>query len=97
MPPKKTGSTKKSGSGVTHPSYADMIKDAILNLKERNGSSRQAIKKYIKANNNLGETTDAAFTSHVNRALAAGEKSGDFSRPKGKSPDRTNPSTKEIT
>lgn len=45
--------------------------------------SRQAIKKYIQANNNLGATTDAMFSSHLSRAIAAGEKSGDFSRPKG--------------
>jgi hypothetical protein len=47
--------------------------------------SRQAIKKYIQANNNLGGTTDAMFSSHLSRAIAAGEKSGDFSRPKGQS------------
>lgn len=46
--------------------------------------SRQAIKKYIKANNNLGATSDAAFNSHINRALAAGEEGGVFERPKGK-------------
>jgi histone H1/5 len=62
-----------------------MVKEAIINLKERNGSSRQAIKKYIQANNNLGATTDAMFSSHLSRAIAAGEKSGDFSRPKGPS------------
>ena len=33
-----------------HPPYIEMIKAAIVALKERNGSSRQAIEKYIKAN-----------------------------------------------
>jgi len=33
-----------------HPPYREMISAAIVNLKERNGSSRQAIKKYIYAN-----------------------------------------------
>lgn len=47
--------------------------------------SRQAIKKYIKANNTLGDISDTAFNSHLNRALAAGEKNGDFLRPKGAS------------
>jgi histone H1/5 len=47
--------------------------------------SRQAIKKYIKSNNSLASVTDAAFNSHINRALAAGEKSGVFERPKGPS------------
>jgi histone H1/5 len=27
--------------------------------------------------------TDAAFKSHVNRAIASGEEKGEFSRPKG--------------
>ncbi|OCL02617.1 hypothetical protein AOQ84DRAFT_176737 [Glonium stellatum] len=88
MPPKKsTTAAPKKASGATpaHASYQDMVKEAILNLKERNGSSRQAIKKYIQANNNLGATTDAMFSSHLSRAIAAGEKSGEFSRPKGMS------------
>ena len=33
-----------------HPPYIEMIKAALVALKERNGSSRQAIEKYIKAN-----------------------------------------------
>jgi hypothetical protein len=45
--------------------------------------SRQAIQKYIKANNKLGDVTDAMFKSHVNRAIQSGEKSGVFTRPKG--------------
>lgn len=47
--------------------------------------SRQAIQKYIKANNTLGSITDAQFRSHVNRAIASGEEKGVFSRPKGRS------------
>lgn len=45
--------------------------------------SRQAIQKYIKANNSLGDVSDAMFKSHVNRAIVSGEKAGDFTRPKG--------------
>ena len=47
--------------------------------------SRQAIKKYVKSNNDLGNTTDAAFDKHINQALASGEKAGEFNRPKGPS------------
>ena len=47
--------------------------------------SRQAIQKYIRANNNLGDITDNAFKGHVNRAITAGEEKGDFTRPKGES------------
>jgi len=88
MPPKKstTAAPKKAaGAAPAHGSYIDMVKEAIINLKERNGSSRQAIKKYIQANNNLEGTTEAMFTSHLNRAILSGEKSGDFARPKGPS------------
>jgi len=88
MAPKKatpTKSTKTAAAAPQHASYQDMIKDAISNLKERNGSSRQAIKKYIKANNKLGATTDAQYSSHINKALATGEKNGVFDRPKGAS------------
>merc|ERR1711877_46149 len=62
-----------------------MIKEAILALKERNGSSRQAIKKYVHANNKLDGISDKAFTTQLNRAIASGSEKGVFSRPKGPS------------
>merc|ERR1711939_1093642 len=62
-----------------------MIKEAILALKERNGSSRQAIKKYVHANNKLNGISDKAFTTQLNRAIASGSEKGVFSRPKGPS------------
>ncbi|KEQ93548.1 hypothetical protein AUEXF2481DRAFT_41789 [Aureobasidium subglaciale EXF-2481] len=46
--------------------------------------SRQALKKYVQANNNLSSVTEAAFTTQFNRALAKGSESGVFERPKGK-------------
>ncbi|KAK3871803.1 hypothetical protein Pcinc_023075 [Petrolisthes cinctipes] len=42
--PKAKKATKKPAS---HPKYSVMIAAAISGLKERNGSSRQAIQKYI--------------------------------------------------
>lgn len=45
--------------------------------------SRQAIQKYIKANNSLGNPTEAMFKSRVNGAIRKGLESGDFSFPKG--------------
>jgi len=42
--------TKAASKKAEHPPYREMISAAIVNLKERNGSSRQAIKKYIHAN-----------------------------------------------
>jgi len=39
----------------TNTKYIEMIAASIAALKERNGSSRQAIVKYIKANYKVGE------------------------------------------
>lgn len=47
--------------------------------------SRQAIKKYVKANNKIGDITDAQFNSHVNRAIQQGVEKGHFDQPKGES------------
>ena len=47
-----------------HPPYSEMIKVALLALKERSGSSRQAIEKYIKANYSIGDVG-----SHLKMAL----------------------------
>ena len=52
---KPAAKPKKAAKAPEHPSYIDMIKAAISALKERNGSSRQAIEKYIKSNYKLVE------------------------------------------
>ncbi|EXJ78002.1 hypothetical protein A1O3_09161 [Capronia epimyces CBS 606.96] len=56
-----------------------------IQLKERNGSSRQAIKKYVKANNNITVTSETQFDSLFNKALKSGVEKGDFQQPKGPS------------
>jgi len=48
-------------------------------------SSRQAIKKYINANNNITGITEAAFNKHISRALEVGEGKV-FEFPKGRYP-----------
>ena len=63
---------------VEHPSYFEMTKAAIQALKERNGSSRQAIEKYIKANYKVGEVS-----SHLKMALKRGTESGKLLQTKG--------------
>ncbi|KAJ6257983.1 hypothetical protein Dda_7773 [Drechslerella dactyloides] len=85
MPPKKaTGTTTKRASApADHPPYKDMIKEAILQLKERNGSSRQAIKKYV-LNNNKG-IKESNFDTQFNAAIKRCVSSGDFVQPKGPS------------
>jgi histone H1/5 len=47
MPPAKKSTTKKAADG---PKYSELIKAALVGLKERNGSSLAAIKKYLAAN-----------------------------------------------
>ncbi|XP_064648783.1 histone H1-delta-like [Lineus longissimus] len=64
-PVKKAATSKKPAE---HPKYSDMIAAAIDALKERNGSSRQAIVKYIAANFSVGDSADV----HVKLALKRG-------------------------
>ncbi|KAM3163667.1 Histone H1 [Lachancea thermotolerans] len=63
------------------PTYKDMIIEGIATLGERNGSSRQALKKYISAKYPVGE----GFENRFNLAIRRGIDSGDFSQPKGSS------------
>ncbi|ESO86127.1 hypothetical protein LOTGIDRAFT_148180 [Lottia gigantea] len=51
-PKKKTSAKPKVPAA--HPKYVDMIKAAVASLKERGGSSRQAILKYVMANYKVG-------------------------------------------
>ncbi|SPJ81707.1 related to HHO1 - histone H1 protein [Fusarium torulosum] len=84
MAPKAAAAPKKASG---HASYQDMITDAIVNLKDRKGSSRQSLKKYVKANNALN-VTDNMFDSLFNKALKAGVDKGAFEQPKGPSGGR---------
>jgi len=82
--PIKKAAPKSKAPAAEHASYQDMIKDAITTLKDRQGSSRMALKKYVKANNkNLPD--DKMFDSLFNRALKAGVGKGVFEQPKGPS------------
>lgn len=80
--PKKAAAKKKTTAPkkpADHPKYIDMITAAITALKERSGSSRQAIIKYIKANYKVGDNADV----HVKMALKRGVASGALAQPKG--------------
>ncbi|KAJ5864387.1 Histone H1 [Penicillium soppii] len=89
MPPKKvTSAPKKAASKAAapaHTSYRDMIKDAIISLKERNGSSRQAIKKYVQSNNKINFSSQSVFDAQFNKAIKAGVEKNEFTQPKGPS------------
>ena len=52
-PKKKVAAKPKKPAA--HPKYSEMVGKAIAALKERGGSSRQAILKYIMANFNVGK------------------------------------------
>ena len=67
-----SASPKKKSAPAEHPKYIDMISAAITSLKERKGSSRQAIVKFVKANYKVGENADV----HVKMALKRGVTSG---------------------
>ncbi|KAL5570614.1 hypothetical protein UlMin_027189 [Ulmus minor] len=60
-----------SGYGISnhqHPPYAEMITAAIAALKERDGSSKRAIAKYIEgAYTGLPSTHSALLTHHLKR------------------------------
>ena len=50
---KKAAASKREAvpkKPLQHPAYKDMISEAIRNLKERNGSSRQKIAKFLETN-----------------------------------------------
>ena len=67
---KKPAKPKKPS---THGTYASMIAAAITALKDKKGSSRQAIVKYIMANNNLGGADAKAVNTRTKVALKNGK------------------------
>ena len=72
--------TKKTPAkkAADHPPYTEMIKAAVLALKERTGSSRQAIEKYIQTNYQVGDSG-----SHLKTALKRMVASGKLLQTKG--------------
>lgn len=76
--PKKVKKVVKKAPAA-HPKYIDMIVTSVETLKERGGSSRQAITKYIKANYNVGDNPGP----HIKMALKRGVAGGKLLQPKG--------------
>lgn len=57
-----------------HPPYAQMITEAITALKERNGSSKVAIAKYIdRVYSSLPSTHSALLTHHLKKLKESGQ------------------------
>ena len=67
---------------AAHPKYTEMIAAAVGSLKERGGSSRQAILKYIVAKYNVGKN-ETVVNTHLKMALRSGVKSGSLKQAKG--------------
>merc|ERR1711988_1140580 len=70
--PKKAPAAKKPKAKPTHPPTSAMIAAAIKALKERNGSSLAAIKKYIAANYKVDIVK---ITPFIRKALKKGVES----------------------
>lgn len=74
-PPKKAkSSAKKPRVKPVHPRTSEMVANAISSLKERGGSSLQAIKKYIAANYKVdSEKLSPFIKKYLKTAVASGE------------------------
>lgn len=82
---KKTTAGPKKGKNLkakpSHPPTSDMVNNAIKNLKERGGSSLQAIKKYVAANYKVDAEKLSPF---IKKYLKAAVVSGNLIQTKGK-------------
>ena len=86
-PAKKAIMAKKPATAPTHPTYATMISSAIKTLKERGGSSHQAILKHVVANYKIADPAKAqVYIKLAIRKMLADEKliqvKGSFKLPK---------------
>ena len=75
----KVKKVTKPKTEASHPKYSEMVAASVAALKERGGSSRQAILKYINANFKVGDTAN----NHLKIALKAGVKAGTLKQAKG--------------
>jgi histone H1/5 len=79
-PKKKVAAKPKKPAA--HPKYSEMVGKAISALKERGGSSRQAILMYIMANFNVGKDAKTVNV-HLKLSLRAGVKNKSLKQSKG--------------
>ncbi|XP_031623693.1 histone H1-like [Contarinia nasturtii] len=77
----KAPKAKKPASKPNHPPTSQLVNDAIQALKERSGSSLQAIKKYIALNNKVDADKLSPF---IKKYLKKGTASGYLVQTKGK-------------
>lgn len=67
--PKKKKAVKKPAA---HPTYKEMIMAAVVALKQKGGSSRQAISKYIAGHYKVRENSNVHLNMAIKRALSSG-------------------------
>lgn len=67
--PKKKAAKKPA----EHPKYEEMINAAIKELKERSGSSRQKIVKYIQEHYKVGDNVGVQVKLNLKRLVASGK------------------------
>merc|ERR1711974_243444 len=96
----KPAKAKKAAKPAAHPPYASMITAAIKGLKDKKGSSRQAILKYIVANNKVdaakaGVRVKLALRKMVAAAAAGKKGAGSFKLP-AKEPKAKKPKAKKA-
>ncbi|XP_011506312.1 PREDICTED: histone H1-like [Ceratosolen solmsi marchali] len=77
----KTAAAKKPRAKPSHPPTSDMVEAAIKALKERGGSSLQAIKKYIAATYKVDAEKHSPF---IKKYLKSAVASKDLVQVKGK-------------
>ena len=77
----KKATSKKARAKPAHPPTSEMVSGAIKGLKERGGSSLQAIKKYISANYKVDAEKLSPF---IKKYLKAAVISGTLMQTKGK-------------
>ena len=70
--PKKAPAKKAAAAKPSHPTYQVMVQEAIKELKERKGASRQAMKKYIMATHNLSAVSATHFNGALSKLTEAG-------------------------
>ena len=80
--PKAKKAAAKPKKPATHPKYSEMIAAAVKNLKQRGGSSRAAILKFIAANYTLG-SNQTKINSFLKVSLKSGVKNGSLKQAKG--------------
>src|SRR5580692_3914107 len=81
-PKKKTTKGAAAKKAADHPKYIEMVHQALASLKERGGSSRQAVLKYIMKNFNVG-TDESVVNTHLKIALKSGVKNASLKQSKG--------------